>query len=291
MPEKTPYHENQLRDYSSLFSRGMVQDWLKGVLTSIAFKIERYDSNRFKSGKQTYLDYLKYVYALMETHYRTEYILKNEFLNHQLIKEVKTTDAQVFSEFRVGNAIADLALFNGHSTAFEIKTELDSDRRLFGQIENYKKVFNRIFLIVPASKLSLYEKTDRSTGLIVFHFDKDRNKHFEVHRKADVCWDIEPETMMASLHTNEYKAIVNKHFGVVMGLTAFNQYERCLGLIRQIPVQTFNTLFIEQIKERNQRVTLTTRYFKEFNQLSLALKMSKNEHKRLIQVLKTPIKA
>jgi len=291
MPAIKPYPADQLRDYSSLFSRGMVQDWLKGVLTSIAFKIERYDSNRFNSGKQTYLDYLKYVYALMETHYRTEYILKNEFLNYQLIKEVQTTDAQVFSEYRVGNAIADLALFNGHSTAFEIKTELDSDRRLFGQIENYKKVFNKVFLIVPASKLSLYEKADHSTGLIACHFVNAGSMHFEMHRKADVCWDIDPDTMMASLHTKEYKAIVNKHFGEVMGLTSFNQYERCLGLIRQIPVQILNKLFIEQMKERNQSVTLTTRFFKEFNQLSLALKMSKNEHDRLIQVLKTPIKA
>jgi len=289
MPAIKPYPADQLRDYSSIFSRGMVQDWLKGVLTSIALKIERYDSNRFKSGNLSYLDYLKYVYAVMETHYPSEYLVKNEFLSHQLISEVKTSDAQVFSEYRAGNAIADLALFNGHSTAFEIKTELDSDRRLYGQIENYKKVFNRLYLIVPASKLSLYEKVDQGAGLITYHFDEEEKTQFMMHRKADVCWDIEPETMMASLHSSEYKSIVNKHFGTIKGITSFNQYQRCLALIRQIPVETLNMLFIEQMKKRNQHISMSSRNYREFNQLSLALKMSKKEHERMIQILKTPI--
>ncbi len=77
-----------------------------------------------------------------------------------LIKEIGQSNSKVYSEYRVGNAIADLAMFNGNSKVFEIKTEYDTDSRLKLQIEYYRKVFNQIFLIVPETKLHLFKKYD-----------------------------------------------------------------------------------------------------------------------------------
>jgi hypothetical protein len=41
-----------------------------------------------------------------------------------LKKDTKNPDVKWFNEFKVGNSIADLAMFNGKSIAFEIKTEI-----------------------------------------------------------------------------------------------------------------------------------------------------------------------
>lgn len=281
------YQTNQLRDYSSLFSRNEVLSWLKMDFASIDFKIKRYDVNWLNSSKQTYLDYLRYVYSVLATNYQNEYIFKNEFLNKWLISEMGEDNSKIFSEFRVGSSVADLVMFNGCSKVFEIKTEFDSDFRLSMQIENYKKIFNQIYLIVPETKLSLYEKHDTSIGLISFNSKKFNS--FNLYRTASNNPKIEINTVMSILHTNEYKSIVKEYFSFIPEMTSFSQFEICKALIREIPNDELNKLFISQIKKRGDNEALSSRYYKEFNQLFLALKMNQVNKKKMINILKTPL--
>lgn len=60
---------NQLRDYSSLFSRSEALSWLKMDFTSINYKIERYDEKWLKHQNSTYLDYLKHIYFILAAKY------------------------------------------------------------------------------------------------------------------------------------------------------------------------------------------------------------------------------
>jgi hypothetical protein len=255
--------------------------------TSINYKIERYDENWLKSRKATYLDYLKYVYSVLAENYQNEYIFKNEFLNEWLISELGEDNSKIFSEFRVGNSVADLAMFNGNSKIFEIKTEFDSDIRLPLQLENYKKAFNQIYLIIPETKLSIYEKYDETVGLITFNSDSEN--HFNIKRNASINLEIDSTTIMRILHTNEYKSIVNKYFGNLPHMTSFSQFKICSELICEIPKHELNKLFIAQIKKRGDNRALSSRYYKEFNQLFLALKMNRTKKNKMIELLKTPL--
>lgn len=281
------YHNNQLRDYSSLFSRTEVLSWLKMDFTSINYKIDRYDENWIKSENSTYLDYLKYVYSVLVFNYQNEYVFKNEFLNKWLISELGETNSKIFSEFRVGNSIADLAMFNGCSKIFEIKTELDSDARLSLQLTNYRKAFNEIYIIIPKSKLSSYSKYDKTVGLITY--DSNSENTFTLLRNAKTNFDIEPSTIMTILHSKEYKSIVKKHYGYLPNMTSFSQYNLCSDLIIKIPKEKLNKLFITEIKKRGINNALSSRYYKEFNQLFLALKMNRDSKNKMIDILKTPI--
>lgn len=281
------YQINQLRDYSTLFSRNEVLSWLKMDFTSIDFKIQRYDNKWLKSSNVTYLDYLKYVYSVLALNYQNEYIFKNEFLNDWLISEIGEDNSKIFSEFRVGNSVADLVMFNGCSKVFEIKTEFDSDFRLPLQLENYKKAFNQIYLIVPETKLRFYEKYDSTIGLITFNSVNVNS--FEISRKASNNPEIDPQTIMSILHTNEYKSIVKQHFGYLPEMTSFSQFKICSELICKIPNNELNKLFISQIKKRGDNEALSTRYYREFNQLFLALKMNRTNKKKMIDILKTPL--
>lgn len=281
------YQINQLRDYSSLFSRGQVFSWLKMDFSSINYKIEKYDNKWLNSQNQTYLDYLKYVYSILADNYQNEYVFKNEFLNNWLIKQLGETNSQIFSEFRVGNSIADLVMFNGCSKIFEIKTELDSDSRLTLQLENYEKAFNQIFLIIPKSKIHIYEKQDASVGLITY--DPSSKNLFSVYRNAILNLNIEASVIMSILHTNEYKSIVRGYYGYLPQMTSFNQFKVCSELIFKIPKEKLNRLFIEEMKKRSSSDALSYRYYKEFNQLFLALKMNHNSKREMIESLKTNI--
>ena len=281
------YHVNQLRDYSSLFSRGQVLSWLKNDFSSINYRIERYDSKWFSRKNTTYLDYLKHIYSILVNHYQNEYVFKNEFLNNWLIEELGETNSQIFNEFRVGNSIADLVMFNGCSKIFEIKTELDSNSRLTLQLNNYAKIFNQIFLIIPNSKIHIYEKQDDSIGIITY--DPLSENVFSLLRDAKFNHNIEVSLIMSVLHTNEYKSIVREYFGYLPQMTSFNQYTVCSDLLSEIPNETINKLFIEKMKNRVSCEALSTRYYKEFNQLFLALKMDRNSKTEMINSLKTTI--
>lgn len=281
------YQINQLRDYSSLFSRSEALSWLKMDFTSINYKIERYDEKWLRHKNPTYLDYLKHIYSILEAKYQNEYIFKNEFLNTWLIKELGETDSQIFSEFKVGTSIADLAMFNGCSKIFEIKTEFDSASRLPLQLQNYQKVFNQIFIIIPKSKLSIYERYDRSIGIIIYE-SKERHS-FSLYRNAHLNFNIDPLTIMSVLHTNEYKFIVHKYYGYLPQMTSFNQYKKCSELIHNIPLAELNKLFIDTMKKRNSTDALSSRCYKEFNQLFLALRMDRSSKEKMIEALKKTI--
>lgn len=280
---------NQLRDYSSLFSRSSVKEWMNGNLSSIDFKIERYDKNWYSKANSTYLDYLKFVYSVLEKKYQNEYVFKNSFLNDWLIDELGTSDSKIISEFRLGSAIADLAMFNGNSRAFEIKTELDSDKRLDIQLHHYKKVFNEIYLIVPKTKIKEYKAYDGSVGLI--SFDSLRPERFQLIRGADVNLEIDSNALMHVFHTKEYKDVVVEHYGHLPKVNSFNQYEVCRDLVNQIPKEQLNKLFVAKMKQRFRKNTLSKRYYKEFNQLSLAIGMDVQSRNQLFSILKTPLNA
>jgi hypothetical protein len=281
------FSPNQLRDYSSLFSRSAGKEWMNGNLSSIDFKIRRYDENWYSKTTSTYIDYLKFVYSVLENHYQNEYILKNSFLNDWLIKEMGESNSELYSEFRIGGAIADLVMFNGISRAFEIKTELDSDKRLNSQLDQYRKVFNEIFLIVPASKVKEYESYDNSIGIICF--DILSPNRFQIIRSAARNIHIDAEALMHIFHTSEYKEIVTHHYGQLPEVTSFNQFEICKDLISKIPQNELNQLFINKMKSRAGNYGLSARYYKEFNQLSLALRMDMKNRQQLFSILKTPL--
>lgn len=289
MSNKVTYNQNQLRDYSSLFSRSDAELWMKSNFESIDYKIERYDIKWQNFSNATYLDYLKYVYQILENNYQNEYIFKNSFLNEWLIKEIGQNNTKVYNEFRVGNAVADLVMFNGKSKVFEIKTEFDSTKRLNLQIENYSKAFNQIFLIVPESKLSIYSKIDKNIGLISFN-NNEKLEKFILQRDAFTNSEVDYDTIMKVLHTNEYKSIVESFYGELPIMTSFNQYNICRELIKKIPNNTLNKKFIEKMKSRNLENALSNRYYKEFNQISLALKLTKKDREIMIKNLKSQIK-
>ena len=53
----------------------------------------------------------------------------------------------MLSEFRIGSCKADLVILNGTATVYEIKSERDSLSRLKNQLEMYRKVFAKVYVI------------------------------------------------------------------------------------------------------------------------------------------------
>lgn len=277
------YSSNQLRDLSSLFLRSEVSRWFKEDFNSIDLKLHRYQLYEKYKGK-TYLSVLKSTYKLLARHYPNEYVLKNEFLNQWLKQELGNNNSIIFNEFRIGAAIADLAMFNGVSKAFEIKTILDKDYRLSSQLQEYKKIFNEVYIIVPIENLDKYINFDSSVGVISY---ESNSKEFNLECKSEKNNKIDTDTLMNVLHTNEYLDISMKYYKKLPAMNAFDQFNICKELIAKIPNEQLNHLFIELMKERRVNNIFFNKLNNELNQVCLSLNLKKADRNSLIDKLKT----
>lgn len=276
---------NQYRDFSILFSRREVLRWLKGDFTSIDLKLQRYnlvDRNRGNS----YLKLLKKTYKVLEANYPNEYILKNEFLNKWLKNELGSKDSLVLNEFRIGKVIADLAMFNGISKAFEIKTILDKEQRLSNQLLEYKKIFNEVYIIIPKTQIDKYIDFDSTVGIIAYN---SSSKDFDLIRKPVENKNIDVNVLMEVLHTKEYLKIVQEYYGNIPNMSVFDQFEVCKELISKIPTKELNSLFLKLIKERKVNNLFFNKINNEFNQICLSLNLSKDQKDNLVYQLKSNI--
>jgi len=275
---------NQLRDYSSLFSRNEVIRWFKKDMSSVNSKIQRY--KHFGSSLDiTYLDYLREIYEVLKKSYLNEYVFKNEFINVSLIKELKKSKTVIFNEFRVGNAIADLAIFNGISRAFEIKTKLDKDVRLNNQLKEYNKLFNEIYVVAPKSSFKKYLNLECGAGVI---FYDEESSDFIFEKKAKKNDFIDVDILMKTFHTKEYIMVVENYYGFKPKMNDFNKFDICKELIGKIPQDFLNNFFLNMMKIRN----INNEFLPEqsfLNQMFLSLNLSIKEMSSLIDILSSKI--
>lgn len=259
---------------------------LENDFSSINLKVKKYDG-KLLNKEISYLKYLKYIYKVLERNYPNEYIYKNEFLNQWLKKELGTNNSILFNEFRIGKATADLALFNGSSKVFEIKTLLDSDYRLSNQLEEYKKLFNEIYLIIPHSLESKYLAYDCRIGIISY---EQESRLFRKIRDAESNNEPDFSIIMDVLHTREYKEMVEVYHGSLPEMTDFTQFEICKELIDKIPSRDLNSLFVNTMKRRKINNLFYNRKGNELNQVSLSMNLNEKQLIRLIDNLNTTIK-
>ncbi len=277
------YSINQLRDFSTFFSRREVLRWFNNDFESINIKLQRYNLAKKYKGVN-YLNIFKKTYKILEENYPFEYILKNEFLNKWLRNELGYQTSIIYNEFRIGKAIADLAMFNGVSKVFEIKTILDKEYRLSNQLNEYKKIFNEIYIIVPLVHLNKYTELDKNIGIIAHDLS---NKRFDLIRTSDINDNIDIEVLMQVLHTKEYIKIVKEYYNELPAMNSFNQFKICKELISKIPFNKLNILFLETMKARKVNNIFFEKRYNEFNQICLSLNLKQIERDNLILNLKS----
>lgn len=274
---------NQLRDLSTIFTRSEILRLLKNDFGSINKKLMKYDLIDKKRGS-TYLKIFKEEYKKLQKNYQNEYIVKNEFLNQSLIKQIRDRDSVIFNEMRLGSAIADLAIFNGVSKVFEIKTILDKEYRLSKQLEVYKKIFNEVYVIVPQENVLQYMKYDSNVAIISYDSEI---KEFRVEREAKKNTNIDVDVLMNVLHSKEYLNITYNYYSEFPEINDFNQFEVCKSLISKIPYEELNCLFIKTMKSRKVYNSFFNKVNNEFNQICLSLNLQEEQRKDLINKLKT----
>lgn len=262
--------QEMLRDFSSAFSRSAITDIIKYEDYSyLKWLYSEYGGNK---GVKTYGEYLKSLYSALLNNYRCEYVYKNELIGH-IIRQYKKTNTVAFNEFKVGDSIVDIALFNGESKAFEIKTEFDSPRRLEKQMGDYRKVFEKCYVVVPTEEIEDYSRCiDEEVGLLSLS-KKSGGVTFQVCREAIPNETIDSDVLITCLRTKEYQQIIRDYYGDLPKVPDYEMYSECKKMMRAIPGKILRIALLELMKKRKKDMLVLKNVPKELRQICLSMNL------------------
>jgi hypothetical protein len=134
---------------------------------------------------------------------RDDYVYRSAITQKVLLGRHSLRTATLLNEMRAGACKADVVVLNGTSTAYEIKSERDSLTRLSNQLDNYRKVFATVNVVVSATHLlEVLEATPDDVGVITLsdrfrlHVEREPQDRpdrtspsmiFEVLRTEEAC--------------------------------------------------------------------------------------------------------
>lgn len=184
----------------------------------------------------------------LERSYRCEYVYKAAIADRIVFGRHSPRTASLHVELPVGKSIVDVAVFNGTSTAYEIKTELDSDRRLTSQTSDYFKVFERVFVVTHPSMVGRYSKiVDSRVGILSL----TSGRNLSVARQASsVSAHRDQSALFAMLRSAEYRQILSRRFGAQPELSNGQWFDHYLNLWMQLPSDDAHGLAVAAMRAR-----------------------------------------
>jgi hypothetical protein len=148
---------------------------------------------------------------LAEAGSRQEYVYKDILARRILLGQHSLRTAVMLSEFRVGKCKADLAILNGTSTVYEIKSERDRLNRLPDQLDAYLKVFARVNVIAGANHVEqIMQSVPDHVGVLVL---SKRMSISTVRAATEDTGRIVPDVVFDSLQLHESAKILER-FGL-----------------------------------------------------------------------------
>jgi len=222
----------------------------------------------------------------LQTAYRCEYVYKSAIADRIVFGRHSPRTASMHVELPVGGSIVDVAVFNGTSTAYEIKTELDSDKRLSSQSPDYLRAFDRVFVVTHPSLVARYEAAvDDRVGILVL---KGRNQLSEIRPAQSDVSRIDPAVVFRMLRRDEYIAAVTKYFGTQPALpngALFAHYE---VLFRKLDPSAAHDVLVSAMRQRttdDATVSFVSELPRSLRPLGYATPLSGVQRMKLLKVL------
>jgi hypothetical protein len=145
----------------------------------------------------------------------------------------------------------DIAILNGTSTVYEIKSQYDSFERLDGQIANYRKVFDRIYLVTTEKKsASAVELLEPTIGVIALRNDGSLSTIRESHSHKH---QTDPAAIFDCMRREEFSQSLIHAFGYVPQVPNSKLYHYGKEMFCTLSPAIAHDLMVDQIKRRGKR--------------------------------------
>lgn len=117
-----------------------------------------------------------------------------------------------FSEFQVGNSIADLLFCNGSITIYEIKTGLDKLERLDTQLHDYRKICSFVWIVCDLKHIPLIKERYLNTSIGLAYINEAGVLVTEKEATED-CSFLDVSSLLSLLRKDELKPLCQS-FGI-----------------------------------------------------------------------------
>lgn len=187
-------------------------------------------------------------YRLLRRSYRCEYVYKNAIAAKLLLGRHSPQTTTLLQEVSVQASQADLVMINGYATVYEIKTELDSLRRLPGQLQSYRRVFEHVVVVAPLEQAhDLVTELPDGVGVVAL----TPRYTLATIQEPTTCEDLlDPAAMFDLLRRAEFQEIVREVFGAVPDVPNTRMYSECRGRFLELPKRTAYRMFVKALRER-----------------------------------------
>ncbi len=228
--------------------------------------------------------------VLRKSGFRDEYVYRAALTHNILLGRHSLGTASMLTEFRAGSCKADLAILNGTATVYEIKSDRDSLARLTNQLENYRKVFAKIYVIASEAFVQeIVSSTSSDVGVLsLVRWNRIQTVREAVDRPDLVC----PETIFDSLRLAEAREILRDFNIAVPDVPNTKLYGVMRKYFAQLDPAEAHQKMVKTLKRtRNlaQLGSLLDQLPPSLQPAALSIQIRQADRERLLQAVQTPL--
>lgn len=200
-------------------------------------------------------EWFDFFYQLLFERYRCEYVYKNAIATKIFLSRHSLKNSFMTDEIRSAGSRADVAILNGTSTVYEIKSQYDSFDRLNDQLGDYKKVFDRICLVTPHSKaVSILHSLESKVGVIAM---RDDGTLSTLREPASNKENTDPGAIFDCMRRSESNRALIEAYGFVPQVPNSQLYRKTREMFRSLPPGMAHDLMVRQVKRRGKKKPFT----------------------------------
>lgn len=183
-----------------------------------------------------------FINELLMRCYPNESAVKASFVDGVILKQ--TARAVSIFELPVGDSRADFCKVNGHSSAYEVKTDLDTFYRLEKQLSDYYDVFDYVYIITSDTRWrALPDYVPETCGIYSYHQKRDGRYAFTLRQHSQLNRSHDSEKQLSIMPKRDL--VIESGFGANLSKEALAA--QCLTAFDS---RTINAMFKSYLKRR-----------------------------------------
>jgi hypothetical protein len=236
-------------------------------------------------------DAFEQAFAVLRTEgLRDEYIYRAALTHKVLLGKHSLRTAAMLTEFRAGTSKADLVILNGTSTVYEIKSERDTLARLITQVDNYKRVFASVNVVVSEKHIDAVSLIlPEDVGILClsrrFRISTIRDA---VDRPAGIC----PTTVFESLRSAEAAAILKALGLAIPSVPNTQRHASMRALFADLEPIALHSALVRTLKRTRNLAPLGDLVYRlppSLHAAALSVPVRRGDHERLVRTVATPL--
>jgi hypothetical protein len=225
----------------------------------------------------------------MRASYRGEYFYKNQVISRIIFGRHSTNTASAHLELQAGSSIADVVVFNGTSTAYEIKTDRDNFERLETQIRDYSQSFARTYVVTSIERASIAARyVPEHIGLLGLRRNGSLS---ELRQAAEDVGRLSVRCLSSLLRQKELLRVLERTLQYELDTTPAKLRNRTVELFATLPIDVAHAEVVRELRGRGcEQASVASVVPASLRALAFAVPLSNRAAQRMTETLARPVR-